>query len=271
MTLDVTRLIKEASDAASHAPKHLQEAAFNRAFEALLAAGGAGSTPKDVTPALYAGGDGGPARTPSELDRTAYPGITHDKNAHDNSLQLLLAAKNDLGIDGLSATDIAKTLTNKFRCATSRPAVSTALNGAGTYVDRHPEGRAVIFRIMAAGETYVTGLTAVPKEVSPTAPRRARRRKSTAEKIHKGEDSNESSGVPKKASGKGAASAMNELFDKGFFSEPRTIGDIRSKLKDDLGRSFKSNYLSPVLVRWLRSQKLTRETNSDGQYEYRKP
>jgi|GEM_PF-4032599 len=38
MKIDLTRLIKEAAEASKHAPKHLQEAAFNKAFEALLAA-----------------------------------------------------------------------------------------------------------------------------------------------------------------------------------------------------------------------------------------
>ena len=47
MSADVKRLVKQAAEAAKLAPEHLQEAAFNRAFEALLGAkSGDGSVPR---------------------------------------------------------------------------------------------------------------------------------------------------------------------------------------------------------------------------------
>lgn len=104
-------MIEEASEAAKHAPDHLQEAAFNKAFEALMAAQEAGKSTK--TQLRSRGDQKAPNKRTSadsnmeedtldQLDRTVHPDIYYEDSALNNSLRLLRAAKDDLGIDGIS-------------------------------------------------------------------------------------------------------------------------------------------------------------------------
>jgi hypothetical protein len=276
VTLDVTELAKKAAEAAKHVPQHLQEAAFNRAFEALLNADAAPHTrPASRRGKSQAGRNAAdtPASdvTVAKLDRTKHPEIGHNDTVLNNALRVLRAAKDDLNIDGLSATAIAKVLVDKFRCRVSRRGVSQALNDAGRYVNRHNEGNEVIFRIMAPGEDYLDSLSSAGEGSRPAVSRRpAKRRgpkrpaKGTSEQSAK--SAKKSSSRSKGASG--AATAMSHIYDGGFFSSPRTIGDIIENLKHDRGHTFKANELSPVLLRWLRAGKLKRTRNADGQYEY---
>ena len=111
-------------------PENLQEAAFNRAFEALLAeeTGAAGSTgrksrqggkrPKKETAKPR-------SRTADldAIDRTNHPEISHEATARDNSLRVLRVAKDTLDIDGLDAGSISRVLVDKFRCRVTREAV----------------------------------------------------------------------------------------------------------------------------------------------------
>jgi hypothetical protein len=283
MTNDVANLVKQAAEAAKHVPEHLQEAAFNKAFEALLA--GTHGTQDRV--AQHKGGARKPAKKKDhkptvtvdrdhldQLDRTAHPEITHSDTSLNNSLRLLRAAKDDLDIDGLTATSIARTLVDKFRCRITQQAVSKALNNAGRHVNRHKDGKLVVFRIMAPGEEYLEKLSAGQAPDAKTQPRRQTSKKKGADKAKEPEKARGSTGTKpaaKKTSTKrktGPASALDQLYNGGFFSSARTIADITSKLRHDFGRTFKQSELSPVLLRWLRSGKLTRKHNSDNQYEY---
>ena len=134
MSNDVAKLVKEAAEAAKHAPEHLQEAAFNKAFEALQAQAsntiGASKAPKEPrhkTARTSKNKHDGEGRSIDELNRTDYPEIDHDSTALVNSLRLLLAAKNDLDIDGLTGAQIAKVLTEKFRFRITPQAIGQAL------------------------------------------------------------------------------------------------------------------------------------------------
>ncbi len=73
-----------------------------------------------------------------------------------------------------------------------------------------------------------------------------------------------------RASGGGAHSVILRLLDEGFFSKPQTISAITKHTSERLGRRLKANECSPTLLRLLRSGKLTRSKNKDGQYEYTK-
>lgn len=284
MKIDVSRLVKEATEAAKYAPDHLQEAAFNKAFEALMAANqGGGGTGTQSSSGNNKKGPGGPKSSENQggksaleqLDRTGHSEIEHNDTALNNSLRLLRAAKDDLGLDGLSASTIARVLIEKFRCRITRQAVSQALNGAGRYVNRHKDSGLVIFRLMAPGEDYLDGLKGtLDAEPKPSATQR-RGKKKTGAKTRKSDRANsQAEKLAKKSASRGKAglaTAMSQLYDAGFFSSARTIADILSKLKHDLGRTFKQNELSPLLLRWLRSDKLKRNKNNDNQYEYKQP
>lgn len=275
MGKDIAHLIKQASEAAKQAPEHLQEVAFAKAFDALVAAqndGPAKAETKRQKPAARKGGanKSGDDRSLNDLDRTEHPDIRHSESALNNSLRLLRAAREDLAIDGLCGGDIARVLNDKFRCRITRQGVSLALNGAGRYVNRHKEGNLVIFRIMGPGESYLDELGAVPSRDKTVRP---------AKKNSRGSARQRKKAVPKTAqkkvnrskasSGKiGSKAALAQLFEAGFFATPRAIGSITAELKHKYGRTFKSSEMSPGLLRYLRDGKLTREKNKDNQYEY---
>ncbi|MBT3014017.1 MAG: hypothetical protein KUF77_15850 [Candidatus Thiodiazotropha sp. (ex Lucina aurantia)] len=279
MKLDIEALIKKAAEASKHAPEHLQEAAFNKAFDALMGENqggghalderGSSSTKKSRTKKKTNKKNTEDTVSIDTLDRTQHPEIHHNSTALNNSLRLLRAAKDDLGIDGVTAASIANVLVDKFRCRITRQAVSMALNDAGRYVNRHKEGNLVIFRIMAPGEDYLDSLE------EPDSKGDATQKKKKGKKTAKSTSGKKKSSSKKKSKkgtsgGKtGPATAMSDLYDKGYFSTSRTIADIIDKLKHDAGRTFKANELSPVLLRWLRSGKLNRKQNSESQYEYK--
>jgi hypothetical protein len=281
MSIDIARLVKEASEAAKHAPEHLQEAAFNRAFE-LLAGGpaAAGTTGRkhanhrtigETTP------DGGGHRENLDgLDRTAHPEINHGGSALLNALGLLRAAKEDLNVDGLSAAAISQTLVDKFRCRITRQAISMALNRAGRYVNRHKEGGAVIFRIMAPGEEYLRSTAQSASTATSGAKKSGARGRSPHVKKgasdrqakHRTKDEREGGGRQSSTKGSGAWAATTRLVSEGFFRERRVIGAIVAHMKENEGRRYKANEISPALLRLLRDKKLVRAKNKDGQYEY---
>jgi hypothetical protein len=59
-----------------------------------------------------------------------------------------------------------------------------------------------------------------------------------------------------------------KLLETGFFRTPKTIGMIVQHCASARGHHYKANECSPALLRLVRDEKLTREKNTDGQYEY---
>jgi len=270
MTSDITQLVKKAAEAAKLAPEHLQEAAFNKVFDALLTQGSEHSHSPTRSSVANKSTKQGKQKPPKEktgdtldqLDRTAHHNISHTESGLNNSLRLLLAAKEDLGIDGLTAAQIAKTLVDKFRCKISRQAVSKVLNNAGNYVNRHKEGRLVLFRIMAPGEEYIADPSKTPKKRTG-AKKNASKKSVKADAASKGKKS-------ATATGSGAVATLSQLAKSDFFSTPKTISDIVDHCRHNLARSFKANDFSGKLARMIRAGELTREKNTDNQYEYKK-
>ena len=276
----VAELIVEASEAAKLAPDHLQEIAFSKAFDVLsegsatqsgtVTSGGQPKRAQSKTPSKEKGDSGALL---DALNRTAHPEINHGQSGLDNSLRLLRAARDDLGIDGLSAAEISRVLTEKFRARISRQAVRQALNDAGRYVNRDKEGSVVMFQIMGPGEAYLDK----PKEAGAKAQAKGNNTKkkvSTKPKAAKkaakySKETADSSSKSKRRVGPDAA--LRQLYDDGFFSSVRTIGNITEELKHSHGRAYKSSEMSPVLLRYLRNGDLKREKNKDNQYEYSKP
>lgn len=77
---------------------------------------------------------------------------------------------------------------------------------------------------------------------------------------------NSSATSSKKA--KGPLHYLNMLIQEKYFIEKRKIGEILEHIKVNKAETYKSRDLSPALKRAVKSKKLKRETNSDGQYEY---
>jgi hypothetical protein len=159
--------MKEAAELAQLVPEPLREAAFNPAFEQLIAESevpvrstrssstgktsakrrGASTTPRTTTEAEETA-----TVLISSLSRTDHPEIGTASKALDRALHLLRIANTEHDIDGMTAPQIAKVLTDKFRQRVSRQAINQALDAAGTYVDRTPTSSGVVYRLMGPGE-----------------------------------------------------------------------------------------------------------------------
>ncbi len=280
MANDLKRLIKEATEASEHAPEHLQVAAFNKAFDALKEdrqitnSSAVKHTPegriKDDKKKTSEDNDS-VGKSLDRLDRTKHADIRDGETVVNNSLRLLRAAKEELNIDGLDAPSIARILVDKYRYSTSRQGVSNALNRAGRYVNRHKAGKSIIFRIMAAGEEYLNELSN-NHQVTDVKPKQSRKKPATNKhtKTIKKKAASKQSKKSVRTRKVGSFAALTQLYEASFFSTPRTISSIVDHLKHKHGRSFKSSEISPPLLRLLRTNKLTRDKNSEKQYEYKK-
>jgi len=66
----------------------------------------------------------------------------------------------------------------------------------------------------------------------------------------------------------GPATVLEQLKEEGYFSDHRTISDIIEYIANKKAKRFKPNELSGTLGRFVRDNRLEREQNGDGQYEY---
>ena len=164
----------------------MQEAAFHRALDQILGDGGDPKAEKTVarrqgrsarTAATHESPDSA-KRLIDGINRTAHPGIASATKVLDRALAVLELAKRDFDIDGLTAPEIAKVLTEKFRLRTSRQAVTQALAPEHSMVDTQTRGRMTVYRIMQEGENYLqrAGSKDAEGETAKPAPSRRRRR-----------------------------------------------------------------------------------------------
>ena len=72
----------------------------------------------------------------------------------------------------------------------------------------------------------------------------------------------------KKGGGSGPIPTLNQIIEGAFFAKHRTLKDIIDHCRNDKARSFKPNELSGPLGRLVRDERLKRQKNADGQYEY---
>lgn len=104
------------------------------------------------------------------------------------------------------------------------------------------------------------------KPIDSNPQRKTPRRKATKKKVD--ETARKKSG--KKPVGQGAVATLEKLVEEGFFSEAKSINDIVQHCERNLARKFKTNEFSGKLGRLVRNETLTRNKNSDNQYEYTK-
>lgn len=281
---DLKAAFKHAAEIAAVVPESMQEAAFHRALDQILgapaerSAGSKGSTRRRSSPATKrpdeAESDDAAAQLIDGINRTAYPEIASASKVLDRALALLRLASRDFGIDGLTAPEIAKVLTEKFRQRTTRQAVTQALSAAHTMADTGRRGRTTVYRIMQPGEDYLdAGGNKSQTSERPAGPaRRARRRqpKSAGQSRTKSAPKATKTATVRARGGRrrGPKTVLGELIDEGFFKEPRTIGDAQEQLRHKKGVRFTLQDLSPAFVRLLRDGRLDRGRNASGQYEY---
>lgn len=279
---------RRAAEIASVVPESMHQAAFNRALDALM-----GATQPSHQPSSSGGGTSGtPAREPAKLtnvddrvtalmamERSRAPEVDSAEGALGKALALLLVARRELAIDGLTSPEIATVLTDKFRWRVSRQAINQALDTAGNQVDRTKDGRASRWRIMQAGETWLATPAGGPqnssKSRSATGTRRRKKTKraNSAEGTAGDQTKQTTTKAGTSSSGRraslGPKGAVEKLIDAGWFAAPRSLADIRVELEHQQALRYKPTDLSPTMVRLLREGRLKRTKTEAGQYEYR--
>ena len=94
------------------------------------------------------------------INRTKYTQIYGLKKVLEKALFILRIYRDDKHIDGLTPSQISKTLTDVFRIKTSLPAVSMALINAKSEVDRTSKvlsggGKTYVYKLMSGGENLL--------------------------------------------------------------------------------------------------------------------
>ena len=278
---------RRAAEIASVVPESMHQAAFNRALDALTGA----PQPSHQPPS-----DGGTRRTPAReaakpakvedrvtallaMERSRAPEVDSAEAALGKALALLLVARRELGIDGLTSPEIATVLTDKFRWRVTRQAVNQALDTAGNLVDRTKDGRASRWRIMQAGESWLATpaegrqTNSKARSTAVTRRRKKTKRSSGAEGTAGDQRKETPTKVGTSSSGRraslGPKGAVEKLIDAGWFATPRSLSDIRVELEHQQALRYKPTDLSPTMVRLLREGRLKRTKTEAGQYEYR--
>jgi hypothetical protein len=274
---DLKDVFKRAAEIAAVVPASMQEAAFHRALDQILGGG-------EVPPSPRRGGRREIERSAEKdvaadstkqlidgINRTIYPEIASATKVLDRALGVLRLAKRDFDIDGLTAPEIAKVLTDKFRQRTSRQAVTQALVAAHSMVDTRTRGRTTVYRIMQEGEDYLDRGDDQDRadETGKAAPTRRRRRRPRGRAKAAAKTAGETTRPSRTTRRRGPKTVLGELIDEGFFSQPRTINDAQEQLRHRKGVRFSLQELSPAFVRLLRDRRLDRDRNASGQYEYR--
>jgi hypothetical protein len=280
---DMQELFKEAAKIAAVVPEAMQEAAFHRALDMLTGGHqieGKRTPPRGAKQRSSSRGGGGNAPVGdrvarvSAIPRDDAPEVDQEDSVQGRSIALLLFAKREADVDGLTAPEIATILTEKFRHRTTRQAVQQAMDAAGNKVDRQRNGNsAAVYRVMRPGEDWLA-TPADQRAASGGAASRSRRRpaakKASTSPPAKTANAKKAASA-KKAPGAGRRAGpkaiLEALIDEGYFSEPRGLADIRQHIRDHRAISFNTTDLSPALTRLLREGKLKR-TKHEKQYVY---
>lgn len=141
------------------------------------------------------------------------------------------------------AAEIAKQVPDTMQEAAFHRALDALLGEGSSEVGATRKGRRTVSR-----RGYVAGSRSVEKPSVKLA---------------------EASNTRRPAGRTGPKAAVEQLVELGFFSQAKTISDIKAFLESKKGHKYRTTDLSPALVRLLRQQVLDREKNSDGQYEYK--
>lgn len=275
---ELEKAFLQAAEIAKKLPKNLQEAAFNRVLDQILGkekpASGSIRSPKGSQGRTDEQADHRDTSTLIEaIDRTAYPDVAATSRVGDRALKVLQLANQDHNVDGLTAGEIATILSRKFRLPTKVNSVLKALDRETNTVDvRSGAGVSRVFHIMAPGESYLDRLRAggaVSRGSRNSARRTTKKAAGSEEKATARKAAAEKKSTVKKVAGRpGPKAAIGQLLDAGFFRSGRTISQIQEELQHRRGHGYSVQELAPALVRSIRDQSLSRERNTEGQYEY---
>jgi hypothetical protein len=274
----LTEAFRRAAAIAATVPTALQEAAFNRALDAVLNA--TGNQGKQQRRQLPSEDDdtSDPIATVLAISRSSAEEVDNEDGALGKALALLHVAEREADVPGLTAPQIAYVLTTKFKWKVSRQAITQALDRAGKMVDSTVGSGARIYTIMASGVEYLNQpVDERPMALAAGSGQRRRRRlprgnsrPGSGSAVSPEGDNDSRLATPRKQSRRaGPKEAIEQLISNDFFSSPRMLAAIREELRVSRGLAYKSTDLSPVMTRLLREGRLIRSRNGESQqYEY---
>ena len=273
---------KRAAEIASVAPESMHEAAFNRALDAVSGVTqppSSSPTPKP-RPDRGASGPASPASPTADavaalsaMERSKAPEVDSAEGAQRKALALLLVARRELNIDGLTSNEMAIVLTEKFRWRVTRQAINQAMDAAGNRVDRVRVGQGSRYRIMDAGKRFLAQPAEAQQGDAARGAGSLRRRRKTKGSTKAASTAASTTAAPSKKSAarvhsQGPKAAVEALIKAGWFATPRGLADIRKELEQRRALRFTSQDLAPAMTRLLREGSLQREKTASGQYEY---
>lgn len=261
--------LKNIVDKAKKAVEHLEEPYKSKAFEVLLSKLLSGEPAPASTPVLARAPVTMPAasyepdaveKAMNKIDRTKYPLMFKLRTVLERAIYALCIAREQGGLDWLTAPEISKLLMEKFRVKATSAAVSMALMRS-EYVDRNSVetggGAGYNYRLMHAGEERIKALLKDPfAEQSTTAATPKSKNNRTA--------------IKRTA---GPAARIAGLMEKSFFEKPKDAMETNQRLKDD-GFHHEAKRVHTALLRMVRQGKLRRLRETKGEttvYKYVNP
>lgn len=229
-------MFEEAASIAATVPEDLRPAAFNRALDLLLARAGGGVGAAEADAILR-----GSAKDKRIL------GIFGTELVLEKSVDVLNFATSRLGLEELSAEQIAALVNERFGLPTTGSVVSLALTGASGLVRGMQRGGETLYRIVAPvleDEAETTG----------------KHKKKKAGKHGKAKASREASVTP--------GQVVRDLLALGFFTSARTAAELALDL-EKRGIDFTVRQIVPVLTTLIDAGLLVKKTNSEGKASYR--
>lgn len=224
-------LFAEAAEIAATVPEDLRPAAFNRALDLLLAraSGGAGAAEAD---AILRG---------SAKDRRIL-GIYGTELILEKSVDVLNFATSRLGLEELSAEQIAALVNERFGLPATGTVVSLALSGAGELVRGIQRGGETLYRIVAP--------------TSPGSDKKPKSRSKRGAKTRKAQEPVTPGQV------------VRDLVALGFFQTAHTAADLALHLEKK-GIDFTVRQVVPVLTTLMDAGLLVKKTDASGKATYR--
>lgn len=255
---NMKRMFRDAADIARSVPAEFRQAAFDKAVD-LLAQQGNGA----------ANGS-----TDDRETRVHLTGLSAPDALIDRSVEALAYAANRLGLEVVTADQLAAILNERFGVPAPASLVAAALGSAGAVVRTVQRGSQTLYRVVS--EPAVDD-SSDPDEVDSTPHRRATDRprpktsaKPAAKAAPKAAPAKKGP-AKKKPSAKissNPADIINDLVALGFFATARTTTDVLLYLEKQ-GLQLTTRQIAPLLLSLMRSGLLNRGRANGGRYNYR--
>ena len=217
------RMFREAADVARGVPPEFRQAAFNRALDMLSGI----DRPQP---------NGAPGVAEPPAVKRGITGFAAPDFLLDRTLDAVGFAAERLGMESVTAEEVAEILQDRFGIKTPADMVASALNATGVVARTANLGGRTLYRIVT---TPARGARAATK----AAPRRRLKRGSAPGEI------------------------VQDLIALGFFATAKTTADVLLYVEKQ-GFEITARQITPVLLRLMRGGELEGKKTRDGRYQY---